>query len=137
MLTGNNRVCIASVVRMVYIWDPKAPQTVAISEVMIISSIQLGVAVLCACLPTYGPLLNASRRGLRRAKRAMNMSVRNTTTGGGTLTPKNPTSNRSDYYRMGDMGGTAEARSGSAEGLVELGEVPQRSIMVQKSIHVS
>ena len=124
---------------MVYIWDPDAPETVAISEVMIISSIQLGTAVLCACLPTYGPLLNASRRGFKNAKRRMGFTVRSTTAGESGLsgrTPKDLT-NRSDYYRMGDGEATVDARSTSAEGLVELGEIPSRSIMVSKSIHVS
>lgn len=121
---------------MTYIWDPEAPETVAISEVMIISSIQLGTAVLCACLPTYGPLLNASRRGMKRVRRAIGFTVPDSYGESGLDGRKTKNSTqRSDYYRMGE-GNSVDARSASADRLVELGEIPTRSIMVSKSIEV-
>lgn len=36
----------------------------------IISDVQLGVAILCACLPTYAPLLRFFRRGLKVTKQS-------------------------------------------------------------------
>jgi hypothetical protein len=122
---------------MTYIWDPSAPETVAISEVMIISSIQLGIAVLCACLPTYGPLLNASRRGLKSLRRAMGFTVPDTYADSGLGGNTKDVTKRSDYYRMGEGQSTADARNASDDGLVELGQIPDRSIMVSKSVRIT
>jgi hypothetical protein len=58
-----SRVCIASVVRLALIWNPKEKGNVKdISFLVVTASIQLGLATLCACLPTYGPLIGMVRR---------------------------------------------------------------------------
>lgn len=45
---------------MFYIYDPGAKQVRDLGEAMNWSTIELGFAIVCACLPTYGPLLTAA-----------------------------------------------------------------------------
>ncbi|KAI0849864.1 hypothetical protein F5Y00DRAFT_260969 [Daldinia vernicosa] len=135
-------VCVASIVRMVYIWHPQAPETVSISQVQALSSIQLGIAVLCACLPTYGPLLNLSRKGLIQIKRAIGFSVSDTSSHSGIINGRNAKdlTDRSEYYRMCEGESDAHVVSASADGIVEahaLGDIPSRSIMVSRSVRVT
>jgi hypothetical protein len=56
-------VCIASIVRVTMIWDPKNPEIPMDSAGMLLwSSVQLGAAIICCCLPTFGPLLSLISR---------------------------------------------------------------------------
>ncbi|CAI6334340.1 unnamed protein product [Periconia digitata] len=51
-------VCITSMVRLRYMWILPSPKTAFdVGNVMLWSTIQLGLAIICACLPTFGPLL--------------------------------------------------------------------------------
>ncbi|KAJ6164004.1 hypothetical protein N7470_002676 [Penicillium chermesinum] len=50
-------VCIVSMVRLAYIWVPSNPDFMNTAPAMVASSVQLGIAILCACFPTYAPLL--------------------------------------------------------------------------------
>ncbi|RAK94424.1 hypothetical protein BO79DRAFT_241874 [Aspergillus costaricaensis CBS 115574] len=55
-------VCIVSVVRLYFIWNPASihfPRSLPAMEVA--SEVQLGVAIFCACLPTYAPVLKLFR----------------------------------------------------------------------------
>lgn len=45
---------------MYYIYDPRTKQIRDLGEAMNWSTIELGFAIVCACLPTYGPLLTAA-----------------------------------------------------------------------------
>ncbi|KAI5928774.1 hypothetical protein F4810DRAFT_705706 [Camillea tinctor] len=137
-------VCVASIVRMVYIWNPHAPDTVQINQVQVLSSIQLGIAVLCACLPTYGPLLSLSRKAIKRIKRAVGFSVSESSGHSGVIGGHNAKdlTDRSEYYRMGEVESDihAHAASASTNGFVEahaMGDIPSRSIMVSRSVQVT
>lgn len=44
-------------VRLHYIWVPSNPEFMQTAPAMVASSVQLGTAILCACFPTYAPLL--------------------------------------------------------------------------------
>lgn len=54
-------VLITCVLRMVYSFNPKEPKTVpSYSRGILWSTVELGVALICACLPTYLPLVPKS-----------------------------------------------------------------------------
>ncbi|KAI2628558.1 hypothetical protein GGR54DRAFT_587774 [Hypoxylon sp. NC1633] len=133
-------VCVASIVRMAYIWNPNAPDTVQISQVQILSTIQLGTAVLCACLPTYGPLLLVSRKFTRRWKNAVGFRGPKTYGHSNESGPSTKDlTKRSDYYRMGEGESGTHAASASTKGFDEeypLSNIPSRSILVSKSVQV-
>ncbi|KAJ5266786.1 hypothetical protein N7478_009594 [Penicillium angulare] len=64
-------VCIVSIVRLSYIWNPSSAENLKdLSATMITSDIQLGIALLCACLPTYTPLLRLFNRTLTSLKQS-------------------------------------------------------------------
>ncbi|KAG6354181.1 hypothetical protein INS49_004785 [Diaporthe citri] len=48
-------VCVASILRLNAIWDPSGQ--VAYSNAMLWSTLQIGLAIICACLPTLAPIL--------------------------------------------------------------------------------
>ncbi|KAL8855885.1 MAG: hypothetical protein Q9178_007505 [Gyalolechia marmorata] len=50
-------VCITSVARMAYVFDPRTGAPRNLPAMLDWSTIQLGSAIACACLPTYGPLV--------------------------------------------------------------------------------
>ncbi|KAI1073698.1 hypothetical protein F5B20DRAFT_586971 [Whalleya microplaca] len=133
-------VCVASIIRMVYIWNPNAPDTVQISQVQLLSTIQLGTAVLCACLPTYGPLLQVARKAMNRMKHVVGFSMPKAfdlSSGSGS---RKESTKRSEYYRMGERESGMHAASASANGFTEeypLGDIPSRSIMVSKSVQIT
>ncbi|KAI9695596.1 MAG: hypothetical protein M1820_008521 [Bogoriella megaspora] len=54
-------VCIASIMRLYYIYPPQPPHSSNVPQVMIWSTIQLSVAIVCSCLPTYGPLFRCMK----------------------------------------------------------------------------
>ena len=60
----SHSVCISSIVKLSYVWNPEDPEVVDVSPAMLWSSVQLGVAILCACLPTFAPLLRLARQKL-------------------------------------------------------------------------
>ena len=60
---------------MTYIWNPESSEVVYVPNTMLMASVQLGVAILGACLPTYGPLLNVARKGMNKVKLVMGMTV--------------------------------------------------------------
>ncbi|KAF1995913.1 hypothetical protein P154DRAFT_623670 [Amniculicola lignicola CBS 123094] len=54
-------VCVTSIIRLTFIWVP--PNFVAppsLTMIMFWSTMQLGVALICSCLPTYGPLFSTT-----------------------------------------------------------------------------
>lgn len=53
-------VCVASIVRITRIWRmPNPAVDIHLPTVIMWSTIQLGTGIICACLPTYGPLLKS------------------------------------------------------------------------------
>jgi hypothetical protein len=56
-------VCITSVLRILTIWDPAHPDDpMDFPNAMLWSTIQLGSAIVCACLPTLGPMIVGSSK---------------------------------------------------------------------------
>ncbi|KAF2463869.1 uncharacterized protein BDR25DRAFT_319609 [Lindgomyces ingoldianus] len=63
-------VCVASMVRLRYIWVlPHVDTSMNVAMVMIWSTVQLGLAIICCCLPTYGPVFALGGPIGRRFKR--------------------------------------------------------------------
>ncbi|KAJ6151456.1 hypothetical protein N7470_007053 [Penicillium chermesinum] len=62
-------VCIASMVKVGYSWRPAWSHYPALPAGMILMSLQLGLAFLCTCLPTYAPLLQPARARMRSLER--------------------------------------------------------------------
>ncbi|KAI0433000.1 hypothetical protein F5Y09DRAFT_300500 [Xylaria sp. FL1042] len=59
-------VCIASIVRLTTIYDVRDPsRPVQSSPSIVWSTIQAGIAIVCSCIPTYGPLLASTTKGFR------------------------------------------------------------------------
>lgn len=140
-------VCVASIVRTTYIWHPATPEVVDVAHTQILSSIQLGTAILCACLPTYGPLLRLFRGKVSRAMTAMGLSALSTTsktnrssasaTAG--LTGKSDRQGNfanSSYYRMDDVEQQTKITRGDGSA-ISLGDLPSNSIVVHNSVRVS
>ncbi|KAI1371050.1 hypothetical protein F4677DRAFT_321439 [Hypoxylon crocopeplum] len=139
-------VCVTSIIRLTFIWHPDNPDFTNIAGTEVMSSIQLGTAILCACLPTYGPMLNVFRKGINKIKRKMGMSTsgtydfsRNSRARG--LVSKD-SANRdleaSPYYLVERHGSTrrkTEISNGDGDSL-PLADFPSNSIMVQKSVDV-
>ncbi|KAK5988694.1 Wortmanamides biosynthesis cluster C-like protein [Cladobotryum mycophilum] len=51
-------VCVASIIRLTAIWNPPdVDKNFNFSGIMMWSTLQMGIAITCACLPTLGPLL--------------------------------------------------------------------------------
>jgi hypothetical protein len=127
---------------MVYIWNPATPEVVSASETMLLSSIQLGTAILGACLPTYGPLFKALRKKFRSA---MGMSMSETyeskrgppTSGLVSKQSMNRDLESSPYYRMDGHGDQSIQISRGEEDSVPLRPLPSHSIMVSKSVTVT
>ncbi|KAJ6090418.1 hypothetical protein N7486_009233 [Penicillium sp. IBT 16267x] len=62
-------VCLISMVRLSYIWNPASSADLKnLSATIITSHVQLGIALLCACLPTYTPLLRLFNRSFNSRK---------------------------------------------------------------------
>lgn len=56
-------------IRLSYIWNPDSKEFPKnISAMQITASVQLSIAILCACLPSYAPVLRLFGRKLRRSK---------------------------------------------------------------------
>ncbi|KAH9866809.1 hypothetical protein J1614_008502 [Plenodomus biglobosus] len=56
-------VCVASIIRMIAVYDARDPsKQVDFTSAMLWSTIQLGMAILCSCLPALGPLLRSANK---------------------------------------------------------------------------
>lgn len=68
-------VCIASIVRMTEVYDARHPsREVNFSPAMMWSTIQLGMAIVCSCLPALGPLLRSAKKPLSYLNIRINFS---------------------------------------------------------------
>ncbi|KAK7217912.1 hypothetical protein V2G26_005915 [Clonostachys chloroleuca] len=140
-------VCVFSIVRLTVIWQP--PDVLLnfnAAKTLLWSTIQLGTAIICACLPTLGPLFSGSAN-LSSGSRSWYGSMRNR-------------NNASNGYKMSDhqsanhgrpwVDNTTEERyHSSAAGWathendtsgdsdhVPLDPLPAKQIRVQRDIHV-
>ncbi|KAL3474870.1 hypothetical protein BJX99DRAFT_259958 [Aspergillus californicus] len=60
-LTGSWRsVCATCAVRAYFLWDPVTDTQRSASAVMDFTTVEQALSIVCACLPTYGPLLRSS-----------------------------------------------------------------------------
>ncbi|KAK6952321.1 hypothetical protein Daesc_006856 [Daldinia eschscholtzii] len=105
---------------------------VEISQVQSLSTMQLGLAVLCACLPTYGPLLLVLREAMEWVTHIFGYTVPKSfhlSSGSGPSTKDS--TKRSDYYLMGEAESGTHAASASVNGMVDeypLSDIPPRLI---------
>ncbi|KAI0485062.1 hypothetical protein GGR56DRAFT_56786 [Xylariaceae sp. FL0804] len=141
-------VCVASIIRITYIWHPADIQVVDISHTEIWSSIQLGTAILCACLPCYGPILRAGLGAMKHGMSALGMAVstqsgRSAHSQAAVLSGSKGSTKRdlssSPYYRIDGRSGVERDIEVSAwdDQHLALNDLPSRSIMVHKSVHVT
>ncbi|KAI6081657.1 hypothetical protein F4821DRAFT_23082 [Hypoxylon rubiginosum] len=56
-------VCVVSILRLTAIWVPPYIRG-DFSRTFLWSTMQLGIAIICSCLPTYGPLISSLSRSL-------------------------------------------------------------------------
>lgn len=134
---------------MVYIWHPATPDVAEVPGTMLMAIIQLGIAILCACLPTYGPLLTMSRKAVHRIKEVKNITPLRTF---GSSTRKSrsraltteDTANEdlqaSPYYLVYDNESLPQhfqkVSNGGDTQSTPLVDLPACSILVQKSVDV-
>jgi hypothetical protein len=85
-------------------WNPATPELVRLPMTMFWSSVQLGVATLCACMPTYAALFKTAHRKITRSYPARTHSP---------LLDSSKTLRPSQYYRMGDGSSTAHQTESS------------------------
>ncbi|KAI2783775.1 hypothetical protein F4815DRAFT_457872 [Daldinia loculata] len=73
-------VCITSIVRLKAIYPlPDPTKNFDFSVLMLWGEIQSGVAILCACLPTLGPLFSDDSKAIRAIRNWYGLSVVNST----------------------------------------------------------
>ncbi|KAK4242264.1 hypothetical protein C8A03DRAFT_29525 [Achaetomium macrosporum] len=115
-------VSITCIIRIIYMYNPKDPARVDLYQGMLWSSIEMGVAILCSCLPTLGRLLpgngilptlsrwfSSLRTGSGASKAPKPSFVRDTVTW-----PIMPT------YTSGESDSTHELKPGSSQGDVSM-----------------
>ena len=133
---------------MTYIWNPESSEVVYVPNTMLMASVQLGVAILGACLPTYGPLLNVARKGMNKVKLVMGMTVsiswgsRKTSGSRGLITSQDSAGRdleAAPYYRVGGHGGNLQSTqiSRTDDEIHALDDLPSRGIRVQRRVDVS
>ena len=64
----DSSVCVSCAVRMYWIYLPDSPLPRSQPAVLNWSTIELASAIICTCLPTYGPLITGDRSILASAK---------------------------------------------------------------------
>ncbi|KAI1656993.1 hypothetical protein F4813DRAFT_362584 [Daldinia decipiens] len=73
-------VCIASIVRLTAIYPlPDPTKNFDFSVLILWGEIQSGVAILCACLPTLGPLFSDDSKAIRAVRNWHGLSAANST----------------------------------------------------------
>ncbi|KAI8959812.1 hypothetical protein F5Y11DRAFT_288295 [Daldinia sp. FL1419] len=78
-------VCVASIVRLRAIYPlPNPTQNFDFSILILWGEIQSGTAIICACLPTLGPLFSGTTRAARGVRSWYGSSVVHSTTNRGT-----------------------------------------------------
>ncbi|CAG9941485.1 unnamed protein product [Clonostachys rosea f. rosea IK726] len=137
-------VCVVSIVRVTHIWRP--PNVAAnfdTSKTILWSTIQMGMAIICACLPTLGHLIKSSK--LSSKARTWYGSLRDRQGSSGYQI----SSNRSNTGRPweGDGNDRFHAAAGKAwdklpndgseSDHIPLDPLPPKQIRVQKDIQVS
>ncbi|KAK2763260.1 hypothetical protein FQN54_009896 [Arachnomyces sp. PD_36] len=109
-------VCIASIMRLTYIWIPGHTEAPNLPLVMVWSTIQLGIAILCSCLPTYAPLFRKAKPALRTLTATFqNSSQKSSSRGTRGSTSNGTVTNSSSYYKNLDKPGAASVSGASAD----------------------
>ncbi|KAI0844178.1 hypothetical protein F5Y00DRAFT_256200 [Daldinia vernicosa] len=136
-------VCIASIIRLTAIWNPPdIIQGFNFSFTFIWSTVQLGLAIVCSCLPTFGPLLPLLSKPFPSIRSWYeSLKQRFSTSSGLNKTSKASSADR-PWARIG--GGQHNLTSRTwAEGEnndgseVALEPMPQRRILVSHDIDIS
>jgi hypothetical protein len=110
---------------------------------MLTASVQLGIAILCACLPAYGPALKVVRKGVSQAKLSLGMSVSKRYTSDNSKYNVSKNSGMHDleaspYYMVdGNPSLAHNAQVQSSRGNSQTTDtIPLNAIQVKKSISV-
>ncbi|KAM4065404.1 hypothetical protein HRG_004277 [Hirsutella rhossiliensis] len=147
-------VCVASIVRLSMIWHPPdVDKGVDFSPTMMWSTIQLGLAIICACLPTLGPLLPTistpfeyigswtaslwSRSSPNSSGRGYKISNQYEMPDAGN---KPPSSSQHERDNMGFHGSSRSwAHGSSGDGHVDhkVERMPPKGIMVDRDVRVA
>ncbi|KAI0117003.1 hypothetical protein F4814DRAFT_414852 [Daldinia grandis] len=134
-------VCIASIVRLTAIWNPSDPvRGYDFGSIGLWSTIQLGLAIICSCLPTFGPLLSILKqlRSVQSLREIMKLRVSNSS--GISRTSKTLSTERPWAKIKGGQHNVtsrtwAEGNNDGSE--VALEPIPSRSILVSHDVVVS
>ncbi|KAI9037122.1 uncharacterized protein KD926_000839 [Aspergillus affinis] len=114
--------CVTSIIKIAYMWNPKSPEVVRLPMTMFWSSVQLGVATLCACMPTYAALFKTAREKITR-----------------NYPSRNPAVKPSHYYRMGEDSSNVKSQFtvGSASPSYQMDQMEPGAIYVNRSVDVN
>ncbi|TGO55973.1 hypothetical protein BOTNAR_0233g00030 [Botryotinia narcissicola] len=130
-------VVVTSAIRIGYVYKPSA-SLLSLAQASLWSVINLGVAILCACLPTYKPLFGKFHTiGTSLWTNHFSANSGSSTTKAAPDSHSNPTAY---YYRMGDSNGdnihmtgvSTQIQSGN-----KAQSLPSDGVRVQRDVHVS
>ncbi|KAI1468737.1 uncharacterized protein F4812DRAFT_424513 [Daldinia caldariorum] len=137
-------VCIASIIRITAIWNPPDILTnFDFSFTFVWSTVQLGLAIICSCLPTFGPLLpilTKSFPSIQSWYASLKMRISNSS--GMNKSSKASSSAERPWARIGggqhDLTSRTWAEGEQNDGSeVALEPMPSRRILVSHDIEVS
>ncbi|CAH0021167.1 unnamed protein product [Clonostachys rhizophaga] len=140
-------VCVTSIVRLTAIWNP--PDVMAnfdTAKGMLWSTLQVGMAIVCACLPTFGPIFSGKSKFGSHAKSWYGSLRDKRTQNSGYKMSDNQSSNgrpwADDEYRFhASSRGGWRAQDDNAHETdsdhIPLDPLPQKGIRVRKDIDVN
>ncbi|KAI1080985.1 hypothetical protein F5B20DRAFT_538104 [Whalleya microplaca] len=140
-------VCIASILRLTAIWNPPdIVENFDFTYVNVWSTLQLGLANICSCLPTFGPLLPALRKlfpyiqSWYQSIKSQLSSFTVSTHIAGSQMPDSSNAER-PWVKVGDGRFDASPRTwagGESNGSSDyaLQSIPPRAILVNRDVHI-
>ncbi|CAH0004458.1 unnamed protein product [Clonostachys byssicola] len=135
-------VCVTSVVRVTAIWNP--PNVMAnfqFAKTVLCSTLQLGMAIICGCVPTLGPLFTSA--GTRARSWYDSAITRHAATSSSYKMTDGPTGLDRPWANVGgsQYRNTTRSWAGredeSSDSMHHLDPLPPSKIRVQRSIEIS
>ncbi|KAI1091034.1 hypothetical protein F5B19DRAFT_293354 [Rostrohypoxylon terebratum] len=138
-------VCVCSILRLHAIWNPPdIVQNFSFPFTLLWSTMQLGLGITCACLPTFGSSLLQHFANLFETLRSWYATVKSRSAGGST-TDQHSVANsvRRPWVKVGDDRRNAESRTWASGNNnlshasdIPLSPIPSRSIVVNRELEI-
>uniref|UniRef100_A0A8H7NCK8 Rhodopsin domain-containing protein n=1 Tax=Bionectria ochroleuca TaxID=29856 RepID=A0A8H7NCK8_BIOOC len=140
-------VCVTSIVRLTAIWNP--PDVMAnfdTAKGMLWSTLQVGMAIVCACLPTFGPIFSGKSKfgshakswyGSLRDKRTQNSGYKISDNQSSNGRPWADDENRFHASSRGGWRAQDDNAHETDSDHIPLDPLPQKGIRVRKDIDVN